>query len=1110
MSHNLLRRAFLEAKKTRPNGVNSIGIGFKTINQKPTEELSIIYSVSQKKPPELLTDNELIPAIIFIDDFEIKTDIIERVNPFPLTNPCFTNDPSFYEWQLTTPENRGSIRPLKGGTSLTNTTSMTSSVGTLGFIAIDGWDNTLVGITNNHVVVQDAFLNIYKNNDGVVTNLGLTATEIYNVFKNAASQPSPWDRSGVTAPSGYYIYGTISNIGGVKRYQPIHPCINAPGITNSCWDGDLNNDTGTIRNRVDVALLSIDASALSLTQSFLQIGLTHTYALDFATSSEIDNLLSTHGPSSSGDLFSSGRTTGAKGEGSMKLKIVRIDEEFDINFKLQGQSSICHFERGLVFKAFRDTINWCPFPIAPGDSGSALIADFSGTRKIIGLVFAGYSTLSCSSPCDEIIGPESCNSSGYPPRNSSGSNCGPGNCDPSVPTSCLVEGIACRIDDIANQLNIRPWLGETDVGFGLFSEMELIQSKSNAGSPYIELGTKKFFQLGITSSTSETPHTTTTSTTTLSNTTTTTTTSTTTSLPGSFVTRWRVNSDSLSIELPLLISGTYSFLAIWGDGKTSSVSSYYSRYHTYNTPGIYDIIIVGTISGWSFESGGSKTQIQEVLKWGNLQLLDDPGIFEGCINMDLQNISDTPDLSNLTTLERFFKGCESLTLVKNFESWTLSTITSVNELFSGCINYDQNLEELNTSNIQDFSSLFYYAKNFNGTISTWDTTIATNMESMFRWAENFNNNISGWTVSSVTNMNYMFESAKSFSNDISSWCVQNIIKTPTNFNTNAINLTDDKLPIWGDFCIPTTTTTSTTTIAPTPTQTPSQTQTPTQTSSQTPTPSITPSITPTNTQTPTLTRTQTPTPSITPSITPTRTLTPTPSSTLTPTPTLTQTSTQTPTPSITPTITPSSSVTPTTTPTNTITPTTTPTETPTTTPTPSITSTVTSTPSQTSTLTPTPSITSTITHTPTTTPTPTPTPTFEITYNYIYSGSPSEDATLPTHITLVDGTCVVESEVGPNTNNYFKFEVESIKEITSIVLYNYESLDNVAWIGLQSGATWSSGDNPGLMITQQHFGTSQIGQNLLSSSYPITSGNYTLRVQQLGSFTQYILHIVYG
>ena len=583
-----------------------------------------------------------------------------------------------------------------------------------------------------------------------------------------------------------------------------------------------------------------------------------------------------------------------------------------------------------------------------------------------------------------------------------------------------------------------------------------------------------------------------------------TTTSTTTASPSSFITRWNVVSGALTIELPLLTSGTYSLSVNWGDGQISTISNYYSRYHTYSSPGIYQIILNGTLIGWSFAKTGSKKQILEVLQWGNIQFTNEPGAFEGCSSLNLVNVIDTPDLSNTTSLERFFKNCESLEQIKNFESWSLSSIITVKELFSGCINFNQNLQSLNTSSIQDFSSLFYYALRFNGTVSSWNTNSATNMNSMFRRSESFNKDLSSWSVSNVLNMNYMFESAKSFSQNISSWCVQNVVELPVNFNTNAPNLTENKLPDWSGICIPTPTNTQT------PTQTPTQTGTPTTTPTTTPTPSITPSITPTNTQTPTITKTKTPTPSITPSITPTKTLTKTPTPTPTVTQTLTPTSTQTPTVSITPTLTPTVTRTPTLTPTVTRTPTQTPTVTKTQTSTPSVTPTSSITPTITPTNTKTPTTTPTSTSSPTPTPTVTPTPTRIITYNFIYSGNPSEDPLRPTRLALLDGTCIIESEVGPNTNNYFVFEVGAGKEISSINLYRYDSLDNVAWIGLGSGNSWTFGDNSELMIDQQYFGSSSVNENILSSSYPINSGTYTLRVQQLGSFTQYILYVVYG
>ena len=64
----------------------------------------------------------------------------------------------------------------------------------------------------------------------------------------------------------------------------------------------------------------------------------------------------------------------------------------------------------------------CADPVMGGDSGSALIADYSGVRKIIGLVFAGGGQ-------QVINGP-------------------------------YFQGFANRIDDVASEIGIEAWDGD--------------------------------------------------------------------------------------------------------------------------------------------------------------------------------------------------------------------------------------------------------------------------------------------------------------------------------------------------------------------------------------------------------------------------------------------------------------------------------------------------------------------------------------------------------------------------------------------------------------------------------------------------------------------------
>jgi len=45
----------------------------------------------------------------------------------------------------------------------------------------------------------------------------------------------------------------------------------------------------------------------------------------------------------------------------------------------------------------------CLYPIYPGDSGSGLISNIGGVDKIVGLCFAGSSTLGIASRIDEVV-----------------------------------------------------------------------------------------------------------------------------------------------------------------------------------------------------------------------------------------------------------------------------------------------------------------------------------------------------------------------------------------------------------------------------------------------------------------------------------------------------------------------------------------------------------------------------------------------------------------------------------------------------------------------------------------------------------------------------------
>jgi hypothetical protein len=288
-------------------------------------------------------------------------------------------------------------------------------MGTLGFIAVDNAKNALVGVTNNHVVIGNAFYTALRNASPV------------NEYQDIVWQPSPWETNPPNTNSAYVI-------GEVARYVPIH---------------------ANAYNQVDGALVTIAPSTVTNAESFKQYGLAYSTPMPFATAAEIDQLLYTNPP-----IYSSGRTSGVKFGGLCGLRVFTVNQIIPVGsssppppsgYNLDGTKVPVTFSRII---GFTRTNADCPFPIQGGDSGSALIADFNGVYKIIGLVFAG--------------------STYY--------------------------GFACRIDEVASQLNISAWDGTTKNYFNTSSR----QFRTTPGGSYdktINCNDNIYWQVGTISNT---------------------------------------------------------------------------------------------------------------------------------------------------------------------------------------------------------------------------------------------------------------------------------------------------------------------------------------------------------------------------------------------------------------------------------------------------------------------------------------------------------------------------------------------------------------------------------------------------------------------------------
>ena len=201
-------------------------------------------------------------------------------------------------------------------------------------------------------------------------------------------------------------------------------------------------------NRVDGALISISSSTVNNVTSMMQYGLTNPAStLPFASTAEIDALLTTGIPTA---VYSTGRTSGVKND----LVVTGLSSTFPIGFRNQQPLSPNPTLTNVTFTnviKFNRPNPQCPWPIAPGDSGSALIANLSGTWKIIGLAFAGNT----------------------------------------------FDGFACRIDDVASELGIQAWDGTTKNYLNLATK-QYVTVPNGSSNKTLVCNTQTYWQVGLT------------------------------------------------------------------------------------------------------------------------------------------------------------------------------------------------------------------------------------------------------------------------------------------------------------------------------------------------------------------------------------------------------------------------------------------------------------------------------------------------------------------------------------------------------------------------------------------------------------------------------------
>ena len=240
--------------------------------------------------------------------------------------------------------------------------------------------------------------------------------------------------------------------------------------------------------------------------------------------------------------------------------------------------------------------------------------------------------------------------------------------------------------------------------------------------------------------------------------------------PSDFISTWKTNntgsSTATQIKLPLVSTGTYNFVVDWGDGTTSTITTWNAAAttHTYATAGTYTVKIKGICTGWQFNNGGDRLKILSVSSWGKFKLGTTQGsYFYGCANLNLSGVTDVLDLAGTTSLLQMFRGCTALTTIGRVGEW-------------------------NTSNVIDFGNVFHQCSNFNGNLSNWNVSSGTYLGEMFSGAAKFTNGgdpgIGNWVLKTTgtVNLKFIFSSAVLFNHQI---------------NWNTVAVTDMAAAFWG-------------------------------------------------------------------------------------------------------------------------------------------------------------------------------------------------------------------------------------------------------------------------------------------------------------------------
>lgn len=187
---------------------------------------------------------------------------------------------------------------------------------------------------------------------------------------------------------------------------------------------------------------------------------------------------------------------------------------------------------------------------------------------------------------------------------------------------------------------------------------------------------------------------------------------------------------------PLNPRSFYRCAVFWGDGTVSSITQWnVGTTHTYATPGVKNITILGQCYGWEFNNQGDKLKFLNVTNWGQLFRLGPftVGHFYGCSNMvvtapDSLNLGLPTDPFRTRNTEYTFGDCSSLTTISILNT---ANLTQTDHMFDGCTQLNDDFSDWNVQNVLIMSDMFRGCTAFKQDLSAWQPYACLDMTNMF-------------------------------------------------------------------------------------------------------------------------------------------------------------------------------------------------------------------------------------------------------------------------------------------------------------------------------------------------------------------------------------------